>query len=204
MKYAYILGVLAVIVGFAYWSLLSVSSEDKQMTDAATQSEALSQNGIAANEPSEFSGTGTLETLRLRGENVECAISFTPDGGAEPIEGTFFTSDGKIRGDFLVPSPDLTGQVLSSMILDGSMMYAWTEIEGEAYGMKVDVSQFSQDGVETNEPVSMDKEVRYECKPWLSVDNSVFIPPTDVLFQDMSQLLQSGMEYGTVYEEGEF
>lgn len=152
----------------------------------------------------EFSGTGTLESLRLLGDDVECTIAYVLEDGEQPAEGTFFASEGKIRGDFLVPSPDLVGQNLSSMILDGQTMYTWTEIDGEAYGVKINLTDFVNNGVDTYEPVSMDAEVSYECKPWLTVDDSVFVPPTDVLFQDMSLLLKSGMEYGTVYEEGEF
>jgi hypothetical protein len=117
--------------------------------------------------------------------------------------GTYFVSDGSMRGDFLTAAPDMSGEILSSMIIDAGMMYVWSEIEGGMYGVKMDLSKVADTEVESREPVSMDATVDYDCKPWLIVDRTVFVPPATVLFQDMSQLMQGGMEYGTIYEGGE-
>lgn len=80
-------------------------------------------------------------------------------------------------------------------------MYLWSEIEGVAYGIKADLSKSSEDVPDDKSPVPLDADVKYDCKPWVNVDNTVFVPQNDVLFQDISEMMQSGMEYGTVYKE---
>jgi hypothetical protein len=106
-----------------------------------------------------------------------------------------------MRGDFLTPTPDLSGQVLSSMIINDSYFYVWTEIEGQSYGIKTDLSLPSDATLDAREPVPLDDIVMYNCKPWKNVDRTVFVPPSTVLFQDSNELMQGGMEYGTIYEE---
>ena len=74
---------------------------------------------------------------------------------------------------------------------------------GESYGVTFQMQSTNETDIQTQEPVKLDERVQYSCQSWERVDQSVFIPPTDVMFQDMSQVLQEGMEYGTVYEEEE-
>ena len=74
--------------------------------------------------------------------------------------------------------------------------------------MKIDIATMqsqaqNEAAPETNEPIALDTPVNYDCKPWLAVDPSIFIPPTDVLFTDYASVMGAGMEYGTIYEEGE-
>ena len=51
-----------------------------------------------------------------------------------------------------------------------------------------------------NGPVALDQSVDYDCKPWNKVDGSVFEPPTDVIFRDFGSVINTGMEYGNIYE----
>ena len=208
MKYVVILGILAVLVaGFAYVSLFGGGPQAANTAgEALIQGEAENQ-GVAAEEVTgPRDGIATLDDLRSWNENIECTITYMPEDQPEAaaVEGTFFVSDGDIRGDFLTDSPDLDGQVLSSMIITEPIMYIWTEIEGERYGMKLDLSIETDASIDINEPIELDSDVTYSCTNWKNVDRTIFVPPSDVLFQDLSQLMQSGMEYGTVYEEGEF
>ncbi len=206
MKKALILGIIAIgLAVFAYFWLFSAdesdlirTTNDSQSTEEmATNLETADENSVPEN------GVGTLEELRMLGQDIECSITYETDEYDQPVEGTYFVSNGDIRGDFLTPSPDLSGQMLSSMIVANEMMYVWSEIEGESYGMKMDLSMFDEEEAESSEPVSLDEDVQYECKEWENVDRTVFLPPGDVLFQDFGTMIQSGMEYGTVYDEGE-
>lgn len=201
MKYVSILVVLAVLVaGLLYFMLFSVSSDSKSMVNHdSAMVEELDGNEVLFESPK---GTGTLESLRLLNEDLECTISYTPSDETPAVEGTYFVSSGNMRGDFLTESPDLSGQILSSMIINGETMYTWSTIEGETYGMKIDISAANKTTDEIQQPVSLDTNVKYDCKNWENVDRTVFVPPADVLFQDMSQLMKAGMEYGTIYEEG--
>lgn len=204
MKYIKILGLVAVIVAIsAYFLIFYVPDKDTDKTSIQTN-EIQSQETLAKTKTKgPFAGTGSLSSLRDLNENIECTISYKPNEQAEVTEGTYFVSEGKIRGDFLVESPDLTGKILSSMIIDGEFLYSWTEIDGQAYGAKIAVSKLNEQSNNVNQPMSLDTDVKYNCKPWDNVDGSIFLPPSKVLFQDMNELQKAGMEYGTTYEAGE-
>jgi hypothetical protein len=109
-----------------------------------------------------------------------------------------------MRGDFILPEAG-EGSV-SSIILRDNMMYNWSVIEGEKYGMKYDLSTMAKaesagKAPEAKGPVPVDQPVNYECKPWENVDGSIFEPPTDVLFRDIADMMNINMEYGTTYEQ---
>jgi hypothetical protein len=200
MKNVFILGIIAAVAlgGFIYFTFFTTPAHElaSEAEDAAAALSKEQAATPAAPEPKK--GTGTLESLRLLNEDLECTIETVAEG--QRATGTYFVSGGSMRGDFLTESPDMTGQVLSSMIIDGEMMYVWSEIEGGMYGVKMDLSQAAAPEAASREPVSRNAAVEYDCKPWANVDRTVFVPPTSVLFQDMSQLMQGGMEYGTIYE----
>jgi len=202
MKYVGILAATAlVIVGFIYYMLFAAPAYE--MTDRAAESTAqyeVSETKDNARNIEPRQGFGTLTELRLLGDNLECTVSFTDEENNTVVEGTYFVSENNMRGDFLTDAPDLSGQVLTSMIIKDNISYVWSEIEGQTYGMKVDLSLAESAAVDTNEPIDPDAVVKYDCKPWPNVDGTVFEPPRGVLFQDMSALLRSGMEYGTIYE----
>lgn len=203
MKYVLVLGltVLAIIL-FAYFWLFSDNQLMRAVEQQATDSQSLpaAESADTATQP-DMNGFGTMTDLRSRNTSLECQI--TPIENAVASEGTFFVAEGKMRGDFITQSPDLDGLAVTSFILVEQSLYVWTELDGESYGAKVNLAQAQENNLETQEPVGFDERVQYSCREWKMVDHSVFIPPTDVLFQDMSQILQEGMEYGTVYEEGE-
>lgn len=211
MKYIPTLLIVALVVGgFAYYTLFAGPNrallEQVSQPDEVTVSK---EDEVKTIEWEPRSGTASLKELQSWGDNIECTISFETDdfvysdGRMQSIEGTYFVGGGKIRGDFLTQAPDLSGQILTSMIIDGSQMYLWSEIEGGQYGMKMDLSDADQTPVDTNEPISLDEAVTYNCKQWKEVDNTIFLPPSNILFNDMNELLQTGMEYGTIYEEAE-
>ncbi|MCA9357113.1 hypothetical protein H6784_00100 [Candidatus Nomurabacteria bacterium] len=203
MKYLKFLGLSTVVIAiFAYFLIFYVPASDKKEdVSQADDKQALSQvEKTKAKEP--FSGAGTMDSLKLLGEDLECSISYVPTEGEKEVEGTYFVSEGKIRGDFLVPSPDLEGTILSSMIMDQTYFYSWTEIDDQMYGAKVAIVDMKKDENNTSQSVTLDTEVKYNCKLWENVDDSVFLPPSTVLFRDMNETMKAGMEYGTTYEEG--
>ena len=155
--------------------------------------------------PEPFSGSGTLASLMNRGESLECTISYQVTN-SPAVEGTYFVNDGRIRGDFITTVPEMGGDVLSSLIMADGEMYSWSDIGGQQYGVKVVLSETSEAATTpqgVTPPVPNDATVVYDCRPWLIVDNSIFEPPSSVLFQDYSSVMGAGMEYGTIYNEGE-
>jgi hypothetical protein len=203
MKKAIIILMFVVLLGgFAYYTLfLTLSDEPITQTKDNQENIALKESDLKEQKNELIEGNGSLESLRLLNKDLECVISYVKSDETSTIEGTYFVSEGNLRADFLTESPDLAGQVLSSMIINENMMYVWSEIEGELYGMKKDLSLKLDSSSDMGEPVSLDQGVKYNCKAWENVDRTVFVPPSNVLFRDMGEIIKTGMEYGTVYKE---
>jgi len=204
MRNVLLLGIVAVgLLVFGYYALFATPAQ-KMASEAKEVSEELSiESKDTVTESVTRQGTGSLEMLRLLGENLECKISYTEAKQGSVVEGTYFVNDGNMRGDFLTESPDLSGQILSSMIINETTMYIWSEIDGTMYGMKMDRSLVDDATYDAREPVPLDAVVNYDCTPWKNVDRTVFVPPSTVLFQEVGEMISSGMEYGTVYEDTE-
>lgn len=205
-KFFTLAAIAIVVAGFAYYALfwdqgsLPATTTD---TGKATAEQTEPSATATSSEREPFSGTGSLRELQARGEALECSITYTDATTESDVSGTYFVANDKLRGDFLTDSPDLNGQILTSMIIDGETMYTWTEIEGEQYGMQVALAAIETGDVDANEPVPLDADVEFTCTPWPDVDNTIFLPPSDVIFRDMTDLMQGGMEYGTIYDSGE-
>ena len=206
MKYVGILVVASVLlVGFGYFTIFS-GPEVVRTPAIPTDYNSSREQGESPTDPQTreaFAGAGTMQSLLERGDSIECQITYTPSPLEEPIVGTFFVANGKVRGDFLTPAPDLNGQVLSSLIFTGEQIYVWSEIGGEQYGFTIEANTLN--AAEANAPVPVDTEVQYDCLTWPAVDYTIFEAPTAVLFTDMTGV-QAQMEFGTVYEDeaGEF
>jgi hypothetical protein len=176
-------------------------------TPAADTVDVVAQSVVS--EPSvvqeAVSGTSSLANLLARAENLECAITYAAPGlESEPIIGTYFTTKGKVRGDFIVSGDG--GGIVSSIILTDDTVYSWSVIEGETYGVRSDrltwlTERGNSGNITLSEPIDFDSVVAYECAPWSAVDVSIFEPPHEVLFRDHTTVLEAGMEYGTTYED---
>lgn len=194
------IGVAVVVGGVAIYMLFGNTSKNEAVVSNV---ESMTEEVEVAAEPL-LSGVGSMNSLLEMGANLECSVIFRDDQNTGIMtEGTYFTSLGRMRGDFVVSTNE--GETVSSMILDGDEMYSWTEIEGEKYGMKISMtdlaaSKESDNMPEAREAVSLDADVRYNCQPWDNVDSSIFVPPNDTIFKDYKDLMNVGMEYGTSYE----
>jgi hypothetical protein len=183
----------------------AVYSFSKEEVVGVSQNNATSSTVTTEVKEMNMKGRDSLTALMERGENLECTISYESDDiSGSKVEGTYFTSRGRIRGDFLTPEAG-AGSV-SSIILRDNTLYSWTEIEGEKFGMKIALdtlaeSKLESDNLEAKEIVPLDASVDYDCKEWENFDGSVFEPPTDVIFRDFSDIMNTGMEFGTSYGE---
>lgn len=194
--------VVAVVAGGAAMYFLFGDSP-KEETQIEGGEETMVEEEAVPTQPS--SGSNTLTSLMARGQNLECTVAYTQAAGVETkTEGTYFTAAGKMRGDFIVSS--MGEDTVSSIILRDGTLYSWSEIEGDAYGMKISLSQLEASKTEgtpaAQEVVPLDASVDYECKAWTAVDNSIFEPPTDIIFSDFGDIVNQGMEFGTMYEGG--
>lgn len=194
MKKAFIIIVIiAVTAALFTWVSIFGSKKDTQIK---TDIEQVSVEGVGVPEGKQaFSGVDTLASVQTKGKDLECQIVYEQANEGGVIEGTYFTSRGNVRGDFIVPAPDFGSTVVSSMIVDGSSLYVWSKIGDDTFGFKSDITNKSE--IDSNEPVPLDAQVKYTCTQWENVDGSVFVPPVDVVFKDLRRVIDSGMEYGT-------
>jgi hypothetical protein len=191
-KIIWILVLIAVVLGFfAYQSLLVMPPKPSEDSLQTEEDKPFSVPELP------LSGVGSLKELRERNQNLECQITYESLQYDGVVEGTYFVSDGLIRGDFIIPAKDLGGQIVSSMIIDKTDMYVWSLIGEETYGLKSPLKQTEASSTLTsNEPVPLDGQVRYTCTKWAVVDGSVFVPPQNVEFKSMEAAVSGGMEYG--------
>lgn len=141
-------------------------------------------------------GSGTFVDLMARGENLECAISYEGAEAEEVVEGKLFVSKDRFRGDFE------TKDGVVSMISKGDDVYFWSTVEGEKYGMTFNRQEMTNSNMpDVREPVPEDSPVDYNCQSWIKLDESIFVPPSDIIFNDFSHIMKAGMEDGMIYGE---
>ena len=114
--------------------------------------------------------------------------SFSPD---VDTRGMVYVSGGVLRGDFESTSRSASGGrvVMSHMIVDHAYSYIWSQ-EMSGAGMKL--ARSAQKGaLEVREGerdpalFDIDRKLDVYCEPWMK-NSSLFTPPNDVTFQDMS------------------
>jgi len=207
MKYVGILSVAAILlIGFSYYTLFAPATAPTILDRPSENSMTVTEDPVDPRdqEREDFAGAGTLASLVERNESLECQVTYIPNPLEEEITGSFFTANDKVRGDFLVQTPDLNGQMLTSVIFDGDTLYSWSEIDGELYGFKIQTDSFVSGEMNDTAPIPDDIEIQYNCLTWPAVDYTIFEPPSTVLFTDMTNVTGQ-METGTIYEvEGEF
>ena len=79
-------------------------------------------------------------------------------------------------------------------IMDKTYLYSW--MNGAAEGTKFNLKEMEQLGKDKIQPgaqkesvVDVEQEYDMDCKPTTSSD-SLFVPPSNVLFQDMSEMMK--------------
>jgi uncharacterized protein YxeA len=193
-----VLGLIAAIaVGILYFKNLDTSL---QGVSDSTMSETNSTSTTTPNE--NIKGKNSIMSLFQLGKSMECTFAFS--SGGMRGEGTGFFNNGNGRIDSLYTSTS-SAPTASYMITDAAnkMMYTWTLDNGVAQGVKMaipDETAGSEGAAPEAAPmtppggtgVTPETDVEYDCKPWV-VDNSVFVPPSDVEFIDMTNM-QKQME----------
>lgn len=194
-----------VVGGFAYYTLFagpSLSDVASERTRDAASDAVIDVSTPDPTKREAFAGSGSLTNLFARGESLECQITYIPSPLEPEITGSFFIADNQIRGDFLVPTPDLSGQMLSSLIYRNDTIYVWSEIDGEQYGFKLTDASFADQVDSGVSPIPANVGVQYDCLTWPNIDRTIFEPPSTVLFTDLTGVTGS-LETGTIYEDPE-
>lgn len=134
------------------------------------------------------SGAKSLKDLIAAGVPQKCTYSSTNDSGS--TQGTSYVADGKVRADF---TSTLAGKSSTSHIIsDNKITYMWTDGEKNGVKMTIPEGQASYSPVPESSDGSykqadLDQKADYDCSAWIP-DSSVFTPPSDVTFTDLSEM----------------
>lgn len=131
--------------------------------------------------------------------SLECDFTDT-DGRLSKV----YIKNGAMRGDFTGATADESG----SMIVKDKKMYFWNENEGYVMAMPDEEGMdYDDSSMQANEGSDFLKEIEQykdNCKPAV-VSDSLFTPPSDVAFTDMSKMMDSmqGVPQGSQMTEEE-
>ena len=141
-----------------------------------------------------LTGQDSLKNLLALGKTLECSFRTSDDGIT--TEGSAFFDSGKLRVDTMYTGASSSIDT-SSLIISGDTMYTWSKTDAGEFAIKMPTAAVPATSAGTRKgEVSLQNNVQYDCKPW-RVDGSVFVPPADLTFMDMSAMMK-GMPAGMV------
>ncbi len=169
--------VLLLVVGAVAFMQLGKSSS-KPSADA-TVSQQKTDSG-------ESMAKGTIQSLLSAGKNVSC--TYTTGKDKNVTNGTIYVADKKMRADFTLQGAD--GKNMDShMIQDGDYSYFWSSAMPTGTKMKISALPKVTPAPNTQtQNADLNKEYDMKCSSW-SVDGSMFTPPADVKFTDMTDAM---------------
>lgn len=153
-------------------------SRSASITPQSAQSQQSAQNTTAAEQ------TTSLKDLMTASGNQRCTFTDTETGN----NGTMYIGGGKMRGDFTSQIDNRT--TTSHMISEGENAFVWMDDQKSGYKVSMQSMEGLNAKTNTNAPQAVDvnKQMNYRCSPW-SADTSMFVPPTNIQFQDMSAMM---------------
>ncbi len=129
----------------------------------------------------------SLKDLLTSGSPEKCTFEDTES--TAKTQGTVYTANGKMRGDF---SATAGGQTYAGhMIIADNVMNTW--VDGMSTGFKIALTAAQTE--EASRGLDANKKMDYHCEAW-SANSSLFVLPTTVKFTDMSAAV-SGSVSGT-------
>jgi len=185
MKNIYILCAVA-LVGVGVFFVMQHKVEAP--TGAASTEQAQSKQEIPK-------VTSTLHSLKdFLAMNVAQKCSYNRTDATMDISGTTYVDNGKVRTDTVMTDHKTQKVVHSQAIIDSGYMYAWSD--STPFGVKMQLAALmtatSTKTAPTNGAPDVEAKYDYNCAAG-AVDGTVFVPPTNVEFKDMSAMMQQMM-----------
>ena len=142
-----------------------------------------------ANQEQNTGIVGSIKDAIMGGQSITC--DYTDATGKKIVA---FTKNGQVRTDITSSNPDEAG----SVIIKDKKMYYWTAKGG--FVMEIPdttVTPGTTDPNAMNQDEVMENLENYKqyCKPG-TVDDSMFVVPANIKFQDMSKTMQQAMPSG--------
>ncbi len=188
---AIVIGLIAAtLVGVWYFNGVDTSLEGTAQSETTVPTDSLAP----VNSADQIKGKNSISSLLGLGKSIDCAFVFSSEGMRG--EGTGFFDKGMARIDSLY-SGTSTESMASYMIIDSNakIMYSWFTQDGTTQGIKMSTENSAAQTPASvpsgskpdTEQITPDSDVQYDCKPW-QVDASVFVPPKNVTFMDMTDM----------------
>ena len=127
----------------------------------------------------------TLAGLIAMGQNLRCTFSTNGASGAS-TKGTFYVSKGNVKGDITMKTPDGKESQMS-IIRMGDTNYIWGSALPTGIKMTLAIDKLTS-GAQASQYANVNQKTDYNCIPW-NVDASLFTPPANVKFTDMTNLM---------------
>jgi hypothetical protein len=170
--------ILALLGGAAYLTL------SKSTTAPGTTSQNTTEQTSGNSEKNT-----TLAGLLALGQNLRCSFNVEGEAGAS-TQGTFYVSGGNVRGDFTTKTAGGKEDKMN-MLRKGNDNYIWGGSLPMGIKMTISLEEFAgtaKTNQYASQSVDPNKEYDYNCAPW-TPDASLFTPPADVKFTDMSAMM---------------
>lgn len=186
-----IVGVLAVV---SYGLGQKKSGDDTVLSEETTTKET-------GQEQTEKAVHTSIKDLMSENKPVKCVATVDMNDG-EKMTGTVYIADGKMRNDAEIENKEGEKTQLHT-IIDEDWFYSWsTGLPNGGIKMKVsDIENIpdQEGGDPSGEVKNLDKDFNFDCSKW-TVDNSKFVPPSDVTFQDFTQKMKDMQEMTSEFE----
>lgn len=181
MKKAVIIAIAAVVVvggaGAAY--AFTQKSDDTANSQTQTNQTTNSQEQVA--EPT--SVKATLASFLTSNDTKECTYSANVNDSQ--TTGTVYFSNQRMRMNYTSTSAEETQS--GSMIVMSGTQYVWDTTSKQGFKFAFTADAAAAESSSQTQSVDVNQAYDFTCKNW-TVNESYFTPPTDVTFQDLSQL----------------
>lgn len=179
-----ILIILLVLLGFGTWYVLIGSKTGSTVTPAALDTKTA--------EPTQASVFTSIQDALSRSVSLKC--EYTDESDKKIVTSI---KAGAIRTDFQATDPKQSG----SMIVKDKKMYFWNgkvgttmsfDIEEMTKGITPTAKKSTTSAASENATAVMSglEKFKDSCKPAIIAD-SLFVPPADVKFTDLSQIMKA-------------
>jgi hypothetical protein len=132
--------------------------------------------------------TGTVSDLIKKGQNMTCTFNHT-DVNTSTSGTVYVASQGqRMRGDFVVNQPNQPA-MNAHVIRDTQFGYFWSDELPQGTKIALTDEATTPEQASAQQDV-LDEAIEYDCQSW-SVDTSLFQPPANKEFIDISQQINS-------------
>jgi hypothetical protein len=173
-------------IGFAYYR----SNQPQQAVFSSSRTEVSENDDGEMNDKETMEDSKSLTTLRdlfASGSQLEC--TYSQEDETIVVSGKVYLDGERMRGSFTTSDPE-NGNVDGSVLNDGEYMYTWGgPLEDQGIKLKIPGGSILENNEEL-EFSNFDQVLDIVCNDW-AVDESFFIPPSTIEFNDIVAELET-------------